>query len=178
MTELGPSVAHRFCVGITSVLRGCVAGVVLALCSLASASTADVWTEFQDRCLAPMESSLSPVVDGLEHTENPTGETDLYYLAPDQSVLLIVSRGDDLDFGPGCTVIRLTDAQNGLDPIGAAMMGALAASERYVDIEKASSARFSVQSNDWRMPSLQVHAYPRENGFGPAYFVHEVPREN
>lgn len=178
MIELVPSVACRFCVGITSVLRRCVEGGALVLCLLASASTANIWTEFQERCLAPMESSLTPVVDGLEHTENPTGAADFYYLAPDQSVLLIVSRGDDLVFGPGCTVIRLTDAQNGLDSIGTAMMGALAASERYVDIEKASSARFSVQSSDWRTPSLQVHAYPRENGFGPTYFVHEVSREN
>ncbi|WP_299677862.1 hypothetical protein [uncultured Roseobacter sp.] len=33
MTEMAPSVAHRFCVGITSVLRRCVAVGVVTLCS-------------------------------------------------------------------------------------------------------------------------------------------------
>ncbi|MDW3181440.1 hypothetical protein [Roseobacter sp.] len=68
MTEMAPSVAHRFCVGITSVLRRCVASGLFGVCLLPNEAFAeytghDMIRAAFENCVPKVESAAVVGVD-------------------------------------------------------------------------------------------------------------------
>ncbi|MGZ2259483.1 hypothetical protein [Roseobacter sp. A03A-229] len=94
MTEFAPSVAHRFCVGITSVFLRCVAVGVFGVClpaaaaSIGQAGEAD-WDIFTKYCLQPIESGRPFEIDFEDITKDQKEiEAELGQMS--QSSILIV----------------------------------------------------------------------------------------
>jgi len=153
MTDL----AHRYHVGITSVLRRCACALVFLLPLEAKA---DAWDEFVARCLDPYEHLTLEVVAGLEPQPLEQMHEAQRVFGPTEEGYLLV-----LDAAPTSGERACAIEYAGLEQSQAAhdWMVEQLASGRYVTGEDGWMV-----SQDWIEPRLMVRA---ETGMSRTYYA-------
>ena len=171
MIDFGTSVGRRYRVGLTSVLRRCVANAALAVCLLTAGAVQAgglAFDRFVDVCLEPLSDFRPAAVSGLAGIETPdwAGAEGMAFAGPRRHVFVVQT----VDGRPACRIVAAagagTDLSAGFEAwskrqLAAGTWEALGGTLESLTHEPRIEIRFA-PGNETRGPMIEVRETDKE----------------
>ena len=152
---------------------GVAQAIVILVFACAGVASADVWDEFETRCLAMMEDVTPTDLSGLSHLESQDG-FEVWMGKEGWKLRLLLSNED----GNVC-IIEGFDWSEAVSQAASNWASRALASGKYESLPEENSQCVSVfRSTNWREPRIEVRVQASDGELAPQLIVQETDLES